>query len=149
MNTTLTPAHDAPAAVSETVRTPRDELWITRLFADSTLAAKTTAVLTSPAAAFQDAIYDRSVLVDLRTGFTRTYQGAFASDLAVVAIDPASPSGYADLVNLAATTPLVLVTSDGSHALRLSEHLHSLGLPEVSALRGGFGAWQAFGLPTA
>ena len=152
MTTTLTPAptrtttapSSAPASTSTT-----DGLWITRLFADSTQAAAPTAVLTSPSAAYQDAIYDRSVLVDLRTGFTRTHQGAFASDLGVVVIDPSSPSGYADLVALASTAPLVLVTSDGSHALRLSEHLHSLGLPEVSALRGGFGAWLAYGLPTA
>ncbi len=147
MTTTALAPTPAPAPVA--ARTTNDDLWITRLFADSTLAAATTAVLTSPAAAYQDSIYDRGVLVDLRTHFTRTHQGAFASDLPVVTIDPASPSGYADLVNLAATTPLVLVTSDGSHALRLSQHLHSLGLPEVSALRGGFGAWLASGLPVA
>lgn len=142
MTTTLTT--QAPA-----VTTTRDDLWITRLFADSTLAAAGTAVLTSPAAAYQDALYDRSVLVDLRTSFTRTHQGAFAADVSVEIIDPSSPSGYADLVNLATTAPIVLVTSDGSHALRLSQHLHSLGLPEVSALRGGFGAWLANGLPVA
>ena len=161
MTTTLTPASTrtatatpdeapttAPATVPATAPTT-DGLWITRLFADSTQAAAPTAVLTSPSAAYQDAIYDRGVLVDLRTVFTLPHLGALASDLGVVVIDPSSPSGYADLVNLATTTALVLVTSDGSHALRLSEHLHSLGLPEVSALRGGFGAWLAYGLPTA
>ena len=145
MATTLTPA---PTSASVTSPATDDGLWITRLFADSTVAAPQAPALTSPSAAYQDALYERAYVVDLRTGFTRTHQGAFADDLGVV-VDPTSPSGYAELVRLAGIAPLVLVTSDGSHALRISEHLRSLGMPEVSALRGGFGAWLAYGLPVA
>ncbi len=119
-----------------------DDLWVTRLFADSALASPDPQAAISPAAAYQDALYERATLVDLRPGAVRDRQGIPADPVAARPLDPAALSGYADLVRLAESSPVILLSADGSHAERIAAHLRSLGLGEVTALRGGFTAWS-------
>lgn len=120
-------------------------MWVTALFSDAGGEVCTTE--TSATAAYQDALYERSAIIDLRTARSRAEQGSIASGLARH-VNSSSPAGYAQLLTLAATTPLVLIGDCPGIAARLAAHLTGLGLAEASVLRGGFAAWRAAGMPT-
>ena len=114
---------------------------LTSLFAGTRLP---DAEGTSARAAYQDALYGRAVLVDLRHRSVRRREGDVGG-VEVVTLD--GSHALSRLERLAADAPVVLVSSDGTHAARIASHLRSLGYDAVESISGGFAAWRAGGLP--
>ncbi|MDO5626815.1 MAG: hypothetical protein Q4G43_00710 [Mobilicoccus sp.] len=138
MTTTATPPHAAAAIDDATVTA-----LLTSLFAGPTLRGEN---VTTARAAFQDALYERSVVIDLRPAPARAVDGSLGVD-AVVVDDPRD--ALAVVQRVAQHSAVVLVSSDGVFAARIAAHLRMLGLPWVDAVDGGFHAWRSAGLPLA
>lgn len=141
----MTTTAPEPTAQASAAERRAAAMWVTRLFADAD-APPVCPTTTSAFAAYQDAIYDRAVIADLRTPLSRRRDGRIPEGLAVT-VNAASPAGYADLLGLAATTPVVLVTDDPANGARLAAHLSGLGPAEVTVMAGGFPSWRVAGLP--
>ena len=136
--TATAPDTTAPAVDHATVTA-----LLTSLFAGTTLKGAGT---TSARAAYQDALYGRAVIVDLRPTPARLADGDLGVD--TVLLDPAHPAqGLSQVRRMAEDSAVVLVSTDGVLARRIADHLHSAGLPWVDAVDGGFAAWRAAGLP--
>ncbi|SED80348.1 rhodanese-like domain-containing protein [Ruania alba] len=95
-------------------------------------------------ATYQQALYERALLVDLRAEQTRR-DGAVHPDLAAVTVSPQELVSW--LVNNPDTRPVVLLSEDGEQAREAAETLGELGLAQVSYAVGGFHAWLQAGLP--
>ncbi|WP_052466553.1 rhodanese-like domain-containing protein [Mobilicoccus massiliensis] len=129
-----------------TSRRSAHDATVTALLTSLFAGPRTTpADVTSPRAAYQDALYGRAVLVDLRPCAARRAGGGLG--LGAVALDSDHGDALIRVQRLAETSPVVLVSTDGTLAARIAAHLRSLGLAWVDAVDGGFVAWQHAGLP--
>lgn len=131
-----TAIHPAPAA-------PRaDALWQVELFATALLAPTADPRAVSARRAYQDALYDRALLLDVRSAHERHRDGRLPADLPVIEVRPG--------VDLGALALLERVYVVGGEAPSI-EPADLAGLdrdrPEVLAVDGGFAAWRAAGLP--
>lgn len=98
----------------------------------------------SPRALYQELLYDRARVVDLRSDAERR-AGGLHPDLSVEVV---TPSGLvAHLVNTTALVPAVLLSQDGTVAAETARELRSLGLARVDYALGGYRAWVETGLP--
>jgi len=116
---------------------------LTSLFAGTRLF--TGDDITSARAAYQDALYGRAVLVDLRPAPARAADGELGLDAFTFDSDHGRPA--AAVRRIAESTPVVLISSDGVLAARIAAQLRGLGLTWVNAVDGGFAAWRSAGLP--
>lgn len=98
----------------------------------------------SPRALYQELLYDRARVLDLRTGAERA-AGVLHPDLPLDVLDSAEL--VAHLVNAPALVPVVLLSEDGEAAAAAARQLRALGLAEVGYAVGGYRAWAAAGLP--
>ncbi len=99
----------------------------------------------SPRALYQELLYDRARVLDLRSGAERA-AGMLHPDLPVEVVAP--PGLVAHLVNTTTVVPVVLLSQDGSAAAAAADQLRSLGLARVHHAAGGYQAWAEAGLPT-
>lgn len=100
----------------------------------------------SPRAAFQDALYGRAVLVDIRPGSVRALRGA--PDAPHRAIE-ATGAGLSQILTLGEQYPVLLLSADGTSARHIASLLRESGLAWVDSVDGGFAAWERAGLPRA
>lgn len=98
----------------------------------------------SPRALYQELLYDRVRVLDLRTGEERS-EGVLHPDLPLDVVDPAGL--VAHLVNTPELRPVVLLSQDGAAAAAVAEQLRDLGLASVAYATGGYRAWVEAGLP--
>lgn len=98
----------------------------------------------SPRALYQELLYDRARVVDLRTRAERS-AGVLHPDFPLDEVDPAGL--VAHLVNTPELRPVVLLSQGGVAAAAAAEQLHDLGLARVAYAVGGYRAWAAAGLP--
>ncbi|MBK7722609.1 MAG: hypothetical protein IPI32_10430 [Austwickia sp.] len=104
----------------------------------------------SPAGAFQDALYGRSVLVDVRGLAERLRTGQVDPQLFGEMIelgevpDPLTAAYQATLDHPG--VPAHVLADDDSTARRIVTRLAWLGVPATHVV-GGFPAWEAAGLP--
>lgn len=133
---TTAPASALPDSASVTA-------LLTSLFAGTRLAMSQDA--TSARAAYQDALYGRCVLVDLRPPAARLAAGDL--DVGAVTFSADHGSAISAVRHLAENGPVALVSSDGVLAARVAQNLRALGLTWVDAVAGGFDAWRSAGLP--
>ena len=88
----------------------------------------------SPRAAFQELLFERALLVDLRPGAQRATEGEIAPTLRRGPI----------------VTPgrrVILLCQDGQASSRAADALVRLGLRHTTDVVGGFAAWRSLGLP--
>ncbi|AKU15209.1 rhodanese-like domain-containing protein [Luteipulveratus mongoliensis] len=90
----------------------------------------------SPRAAYQDALYGRATLVDVRPHRARS----------TVVHPGLEPRDVTDLDQHSG--PVILVGGAGGEAATVAVALLRRGMPRVSVLSGGFAGWLAEGLPT-
>ncbi|UFU05302.1 rhodanese-like domain-containing protein [Ruania halotolerans] len=95
-------------------------------------------------ATYQEVLYERAVLVDLREDSERR-RGVVHPDLAAVPVRPQELVTW--LVNDPPARPVVLLSEDGDLARHASETLAELGLARPRYAVGGFRAWLQAGLP--
>lgn len=100
----------------------------------------------SPRAAYQDALYGRAVLVDIRPGSVRALHGA--PDAPHRAIG-ATGAGLSQILTLGEQYPVLLLSADGTSARHIASLLRDSGLAWVESVDGGFAAWERAGLPRA
>ena len=98
----------------------------------------------SPRALYQELLYDRVRVVDLRTEAERS-AGVLHPDFPLDVVDPAGL--VAHLVNTPELRPVVLLSPDGTAAAAAAEQLRDLGLAQVAYAAGGYRAWAEAGLP--
>ncbi|UFU04071.1 hypothetical protein LQF12_05635 [Ruania suaedae] len=95
-------------------------------------------------AAYQEALYERSLLVDLREDHERELGGIHPA-LAAATLPPRELLGH--LINTTDLRPVVLISEDGRLAQETAETLAELDLAQVRYAVGGFEAWKQAGLP--
>ncbi len=122
---------------------------VTTLFADPAKAVVRTAAVTgepapiTPRAAYQEALYGRTVLLDVRDAGERAAQGEPPAYLDVITAEP---------VGLPAIRPLVrrrrvaVLTVDGTVPEPLRTALAEL-TSNVQVVSGGAAGWRVAGLP--
>ncbi|WP_147916410.1 rhodanese-like domain-containing protein [Ruania zhangjianzhongii] len=98
----------------------------------------------SPRALYQELLYDRVRVVDLRTSAERS-AGVLHPDFPLDVVHPAEL--VAHLVNTPALQPVVLLSQDGTAAAAAADQLRTLGLAQVGYADGGYRAWAEAGLP--
>lgn len=96
----------------------------------------------SARAAYQAALYDRAVLVDLRSARRRAHDGELPAGLSVAVVDRLELGVW---LRESLTARVLLLDDDGDRAGRLAA---SAG-PRLAAVAGGFAGWRAAGLPVA
>jgi rhodanese-related sulfurtransferase len=107
----------------------------------------------SARAPYQEALYGRGVLVDIRPQTQREQEGQVHADLAPVVIernvlewrlDPRHPSSLpiADL-----ELRVILICQEGYASSLAADLLLRLGIHRSTDVIGGFAAWRASGLP--
>ena len=110
-----------------------------QLFLDVPLVRDASSTV-SARAAYQAALWDDTVLVDLRPDTARRSAGSVAPEL-----DPLVLS-TSELIGLHGR--VLLLCADGRVSLRAAEALRRLGVAGVSAVAGGYAAWLLAGMPT-
>lgn len=100
----------------------------------------------SPRAAFQDILYHRATVVDIRgePAWNSGEDTAGVPDAAVVA--PHTLITW--LVQRTDSRPVILLSDDGVQAAHIAQGLADVALAFPAFLDGGFAAWRAAGLPT-
>ena len=117
--------------------------WQSELFAGRTasVADATATALSpdrrrrlSPRAAFQELLFERALLVDIRPRDQRAIEGEIA---------PALHRGPI----VASGRRLILLCQDGRVSSRAADSLVGLGVHHTTDVVGGFAAWRSLGLP--
>ncbi|MGN6412701.1 rhodanese-like domain-containing protein [Flexivirga sp.] len=96
--------------------------------------------LLSPRAAFQEVLWQRAALVDIRPSRQRAAAGEPAVSLAPRPLEDAGPQGEPG-------QSVIVLCQDGSASPAVAESLARQGVRRVATVVGGFASWQALGLP--
>ncbi|RNI19931.1 hypothetical protein EFY87_15735 [Flexivirga caeni] len=109
----------------------------------------------SPRAAFQEALWGRATLVDIRPQAQRMAFGCLPDAVSPRAVDRTAlawrldPASDDRLPIAARDLRVVVVCQEGHISSRAAETLVRLGVRHATGMAGGFAAWQALGLPVA
>ena len=110
----------------------------------------------SPRAAFQEAVIEDALLVDIRPAAQRAAYGGIAPwlepriverNVLEWRLDPRSDARLDDVASFDAE--LIVVCQEGYASSLAADSLRELGIAASGDLTGGFAAWQAAGLPTS
>lgn len=96
----------------------------------------------SPRAAYQDALYGRAVVVDLRSARLRARDGDLPDEISSAVVDRLELGLW---LRESLASRVLLLDADGARAGRLARGSE----PRVTSVDGGFAAWVAAGLPAA
>jgi len=121
-----------------------DPHWQTRLFAAAPAQTAAEPSRLSPRAAYQELLYGRAVLMDIRPDAERSAHGeihpAVCGDSAVAAATAAGDTPH---------DAVIVLCQEGQASLVAAESLRRSGRARVTDVIGGFRAWRDLGLPTA
>ena len=146
--------------------------WETRLFSggraargweapvfdgvDDQLAdARSRLTRVSARAAYQEALYGRGILVDIRPAAQRTAEGEVAAHLAPLVVERNvlewrfDPRHEAKLPMAGFATRVIILCQEGFTSSLAADALLRLGIRRATDVVGGFRAWREAGLPTA
>lgn len=96
--------------------------------------------------AYQDALYGRATLVDIRPALVRRRDGELPASLNVAVVEPRELITW--LIERGPAHRAILVSDDGEEAAGIAGALAEVRLASPEHLRGGFAAWLAAALPT-
>lgn len=128
--------------------TTLEEAWL-----DGGPAVPLTRGWLSPRAAFQEAIRQKAILVDIRDPAQRAAEGEINPILGALVIDPLllewrfDPRSETRLPEASYDARVVLI-GDESAAARAAHELRALGVEQATHVSGGFTAWREAGMPT-
>jgi rhodanese-related sulfurtransferase len=149
--------------------------WETRLFSDPTRTASTRGwgaptydgvddqladarsrlVRISARAAYQELLYGRAVLVDIRPDAQRALEGEVAAHLGPLVVERNvlewrfDPRHDARLDVAGFDTRVIVLCQEGYTSSLAADALLRLGIRRTTDVVGGFRAWREAGLPTA
>ena len=139
-----TPAHPAARPVATATSFPGAAVPpVSTATAAATSSAGSSTL--SARAAYQHALYGRTVLVDLRTADVRRVEGDLDPALTPVPVPPRDLITW--LVQRGSDRDIVLVSEDGAEAAAVAEALAEVSLAQLGHVTGGFAAWRDAGLP--
>lgn len=141
----MTAATLAPQTISPEAAHASPTSLVTSLFSGTSTPPDPADISVSPRAAFQDALYGRTILIDLRPTPVRAIEGSLPERLGPLVLNGAT-AGLRDIARLAVETSVTLVSSDGLRAARLADLLNRSGL-WANAVAGGAAGWRSAGLP--
>jgi len=142
-----------------TARTDAELTWQSELF--SAMPVSRTSALPqareriSPRAAFQEVLWGRSTLVDIRSAAQRRTEGELPTSLTPLTIEHATlgcrldPRGAARLPIASTELRVIVICQEGHESSRAVETLARLGIRHATDVVGGFAAWRSLGLPVA
>lgn len=90
----------------------------------------------SPRAAFQEVLWQRAALFDIREPALRATEGALSPSLAQLSLD-----------RTVTGQRVIVLCQDGSHSPAIAASLARHGFRQVADVIGGFAAWRSLGLP--
>ena len=138
---------------STAVRTPVTH-WETTLFsAGPAGTARTRLERLSARAAFQEVLYGRAVLVDIRPAAQRAAEGEVAESLAPLVVERNvlewrfDPRHEARLPQAGFDARVILLCQEGYTSSLAADALVRLGVARATDVVGGFAAWRSAGLP--
>lgn len=99
----------------------------------------------SARSAYQDSLYERAILVDIRPNLVRRRDGELPAHLDAAVVEARELITW--LVEHSGRR-VILVSDDGVEAAGIASALSEVRLASPGHLTGGFGAWLAAGLPT-
>ncbi|MFC6704487.1 rhodanese-like domain-containing protein [Flexivirga alba] len=107
----------------------------------------------SPRAAFQEVLWRRATLVDIRPAAQRTSEGEPAAALGALTIERnvlewrLDPRSDARLPIAAPGLRVIVLCQEGYASSLAADSLVSLGIRHATDVIGGFAAWRSLGLP--
>jgi rhodanese-related sulfurtransferase len=110
---------------------------------------------TSARAAYQQVLYGRAVLVDIRPAAQRAAEGEVAAHLGPLVVERNvlewrfDPRSSAALPEAGYTTRVIVLCQEGYTSSLAADALVRLGVLGATDVVGGFRAWREAGLPTA
>jgi rhodanese-related sulfurtransferase len=144
--------------VTSTTTAPRTTVthWETTLFSTGpALPAAPRVDRVSARAAFQEVLYGRAVLVDIRPAVERAAEGEVAASLAPVVVERDVLEGSFDprlgvwLPQFRSEARVILLCQEGRASSLAVEALARSGARRAADVVGGFAAWRAAGLPVS
>lgn len=139
---------------------PNVELtWQSELFSAAPTMRNAGAARTreriSPRAAFQEVLWGRATLVDIRPEVQRRAEGALPTSLTPLTIEHATlgsrldPCGEARLPIASTELRVIVICQEGRDSSVAAQTLGRLGVRHATDVIGGFAAWRSLGLPVA
>lgn len=142
--------------------------WETRLFSggrgwaapvydgvdDQLLDARSRLDRVSPRAAYQEVLYGRALLVDIRPAAQRAVQGHVADHLSPLVVERNvlewrfDPRADSRLAVAGFETRVIVLCQEGYTSSLAADALLRLGVRRATDVVGGFRAWREAGLPT-
>lgn len=121
-----------------------DPHWQTQLFASSRTVCRAVGDSSrlSPRAAYQELLYGRATLLDIRPAPERAARGEIHPELRPV-------TAANDGLPAPADGRVIVLCAEGHASLTVVETMRRQGHAAVTDVEGGFRAWRELGLPTA
>jgi rhodanese-related sulfurtransferase len=122
---------------------------------DQLADARTRIERVSPRAAFQEVLYGRAVLVDIRPAAQRATEGEVAASLTPLVVERNvlewrfDPRHGARLPQAAFDARVVVLCQEGYTSSLAADALVRLGIRRATDVVGGFAAWRSAGLPVS
>ena len=143
------------------------QTWETRLFSggrgwtaplydgvdDQLRDARSRLARVSPRAAYQEALYRRAILVDIRPAAQRAVEGEVAGHLAPLVVERNvlewrfDPRADSRLPVAGFETRVIVLCQEGYTSSLAADSLLRLGIRPATDVMGGFRAWREAGLP--
>lgn len=148
----------APSAPASAPDRPTGRRWDAPVFAgieDQLADARTRLVRVSARAAFQEVLYRRAHLVDIRPAAQRDREGEVAEHLGPLVVERNvlewrfDPGHVARLPEAGFEARVIVLCQEGYTSSLAADALVRLGVRRATDVIGGFAAWRAAGLPVS
>lgn len=109
----------------------------------------------SPRAAYQELLWERGILVDIRPAAQRQVEGAVHPSLSPIVVERNvlewrfDPRHDARLPQASYDARVIVLCQEGFTSSLAADSLLRLGVSRATDVVGGFAAWQALSLPVA
>jgi rhodanese-related sulfurtransferase len=121
---------------------------------DQLFDARSRLARVSPRAAFQELLYGRALLVDIRPELQREVEGEVAAHLSPLVVERnvlewrLDPRHEARLPFASLDARVIVLCQEGYTSSLAADALARLGIRRATDVVGGFAAWRLAGLPT-
>lgn len=129
--------------------------WETTLFSSGPTTTVRTRSRLSARAAYQEVLYGRALLVDIRPPAQRAAEGEVAASLAPLVVERNvlewrfDPRHEARLPQAGFDARVVVLCQEGCTSSLAADALVRLGVARATDVVGGFAAWRSAGLPVS
>lgn len=148
----------APSASASAAARPASRSWDAPVFdgiEDQLADARTRLARVSARAAFQEVLYRRAHLVDIRPAAQRDTEGEVAEHLGPLVVERNvlewrfDPRQAARLPEAGFEARVIVLCQEGYTSSLAADALVRLGVRRATDVIGGFAAWRAAGLPVS